>query len=155
MGCILPKTQGDPVFDVLLQSPDPTCAVVAAATTSINADRKASIQQDPCIGAVGGAAAAAADADAGRELTALPASDLSHLQPFELDESIEGGNDTDGSGKYQAVTAAAEGVEVSLLAETLKNRGNDLFKLGDTGAAEEWFCRVLRTLEQPPVVGRW
>lgn len=147
------KKQGDPAYDVLLQPPDQACATVAAATTSIvnNVDRRRNgknERRDPCTDA----AAAAADADAGRELTALPASDLSPLQPFELDESIADGNDnTAGSGRCQA----AKGVEVSLSAETLKDRGNALFKLGDTDAAAEWFCRVLRTLEQTPVVGRW
>ncbi|CAM9145730.1 unnamed protein product [Pylaiella littoralis] len=147
------SSNGGPAYDVLLQSPDRACEAVAGATTSINVDRrKETKKQERCTGTAAAAAAAvAADANAGRELTALPASDLSNLQPFELDESEEDGNDTDGNGKSRA--PAGEGVEVSVLAETLKNRGNTLFKLGDTDAAAEWFCNVLRTLEHTPVVG--
>lgn len=86
---------------------------------------------------------AAVDAADGRELTGLSASDLSPLQPFELEDAAD--------GNRQGVGVAPE--EVSQMAEKLKDRGNTLFKLGDTDAAAEMFTRVLRTLEQTPVPG--
>lgn len=107
------QNQGKPTYDVLLQP-------------SNSAHRED--EQE----------AAADDEAAGRELTALSASDISLLQPFELDDLEED---------------KRQGEEVSQVAERLKDRGNTLFKLGDTDAAAEMFARVLKTLEPKPVVG--
>lgn len=107
---------------MLLQPPDQTSIAAAAAATRQGAESSGDRQEK----------------DPDRELTALPGSDLSPLQPFELDECD--------------LQAAGEG-EASQLAERLKDRGNVLFKLGDTDAAAEMFARVLKTLEPTPVVG--
>ena len=131
--------QGEPVYDVLLQLPDPSTAAAAAAVsaTAGNSDphREESNTQ--------GTAAVDAAVD-GRELTALPASDISPLLPFELADGME--DSAQGEGVSQG--------EVSQVAERLKDRGNTLFKLGDTDAAAEMFARVLRALEPKPVAGR-
>ncbi len=111
-----PLCKAHPAYDVLLQSTDP--AAVAAATTGKAAEGDKGHQEK----------------EPDRELTALSGSDLSPLQPFELDEAAEEG-------------------EASQVAERLKDRGNVLFKLGDTDAAAEMFTRVLRTLEPSPVIG--
>lgn len=110
---------------MLLQTPDPT----AAASAATNSDTRP--EEDETKGA-------AVDAADGRELTAVSASDLSPLQPFELEDPVED---------------SCHGEEVSQVAERLKDRGNALFKLGDTDAAAEMFTRVLRTLEPTPVAG--
>lgn len=118
------RVQGNPTYDVLLQSPDPTSTAIATASSpsSITADAR---QEDATE----------------RELTGLSASSLSALQPFELDQTTED------------IEMVAE-AEVALTAERLKDGGNTLFKLGDTDAAAEMFARVLRTLERTPVVGK-
>lgn len=122
--------QGTPTYDVLLQPPEPSTTAAAAASTisSGNTHREEDGQE----------AADADDAAAGRELTALSASDIAPLQPFELE-------DLEADSRL--------GEEVAQVAERLKDRGNTLFKLGDTDAAAEMFIRVLRTLEPKPVVG--
>ncbi|CAN0377665.1 unnamed protein product [Ectocarpus sp. 12 AP-2014] len=122
--CVGSTEEGNPTYDVLLQSPDPTSTAIATASSpsSITADAR---QEEDATE---------------RELTGLSASSLSALQPFELDQSTE---------DIEAV-AEAEG---ALAGERLKDGGNTLFKLGDTDAAAEMFARVLRTLERAPVVG--
>lgn len=83
--------------------------------------------------------------EADRELVGLPASRLSRLQDFELDGSID--------KTVESSCARLPAGEVSTLAEGLKNKGNIVFKLGDTDAAVEIFARVLRCLEPTPGVG--
>lgn len=122
------QNQGKPTYDVLLQPPVPSTAAGAPVSTTSNSAHREEDEQE----------AAADDEAAGRELTALSASDISLLQPFELDDLEED---------------KRQGEEVSQVAERLKDRGNTLFKLGDTDAAAEMFVRVLKTLEPKPVVG--
>ncbi|CAN0461177.1 unnamed protein product [Ectocarpus sp. 12 AP-2014] len=122
--CVGSTEEGNPTYDVLLQSPDPTSTAIATASSpsSITADAR---QEENATEI---------------ELTGLSASSLSALQPFELDQSTED------------IEAVAE-AEATLAGERLKDGGNTLFKLGDTDAAAEMFARVLRTLERAPVVG--
>lgn len=120
-----PRVQGNPTYDVLLQSPDPTATATATASSPSSITVDARKEEDATE----------------RELAGLSASSLSALQPFELDQRTEN------------IEAVAE-AEVALAAERLKDGGNTLFKLGDTGAAAEMFARVLRTLERAPVVGK-
>lgn len=116
---------------MLLQPPEPITTAASAAPTSISAKRRE--EKEP--------QAATVDATDARELTALSASDLSPLQPFELEDAEE---DT---------CRGATREELSRVAERLKDRGNILFKLGDTDAAAETFTRVLQTLDSTPVAG--
>eukprot|EP00903_Cladosiphon_okamuranus_P008218 g7911.t1 len=129
--CVGSSDDGKPTYDVLLQPPDSRATAAAAASSATSTSDKHgeghSSEEASAVDAV---------AD-GRELTALPASDISPLQPFELEDSED----------------SCPGEEVSQAAERLKDRGNALFKLGDTDAAAEMFTRVLRTLEPKPVVG--
>lgn len=120
---------------MLLQPPEPstTAAAAAAETTSSRVLHREDKSHDT----------AALEAADGQELTALSSSEISPLQPFELEDSAK------DSFRCE---------QVSQVAERLKDRGNTLFKLGDTDAAAEMFTRVLRTLEQTPVAGerqRW
>ncbi|CAM9413822.1 unnamed protein product [Ectocarpus sp. 6 AP-2014] len=123
--CVGSTEEGNPTYDVLLQSPDPTSTAIATASSPSSITADARKEEDATE----------------RELTGLSASSLSTLQPFELDQSTE---------DIQAVAEA----EVVFAAERLKDGGNTLFKLGDTDAAAEMFARVLRTLERAPVVGK-
>lgn len=88
---------------------------------------------------------AEADRAGNRDISGLPASDLSPLQPFELDDSFER---FDGG-----ILHGLEAEDLCTRAEALKDKGNALFKLGDTEAAAEVFTKVLRALEPPPAVG--
>lgn len=127
---LAPSTQGAPSYDVLLQPSEPITTAAASATTSSSEKRREEYQQE----------SAAVDVADGPELTGLSAADLSPLQPFELDAEEDN-------------CAGASPEEVCQVAERLKDRGNTLFKLGDTDAAAEVFARVLRTLEPTPVAG--
>ena len=118
----LPK-QGDPTYDVLLQSPE-TGKTATAAAEDLNPD-----------GDRGGGGG-------DRELAGLPPSALSPRQPFEVDGSVD-----------KPVPPGLSTDELSALADALKGMGNTLFKLGDTGAASEVFSNVLRALEPPPETG--
>lgn len=117
------QTQGDANYDILLLSG----------------------RSKPHKNSTGGDAADNHDAthEPEKEVCGLLESELSPLQPFELDGSI--GDDCTPSG------LAVE--ELSARAEALKDRGNTLFKLGDTDAAAEVFESVLRALEPTPRVG--
>lgn len=88
---------------------------------------------------------AEADRAENTEIPGLPASDLSPLQPFELDDSFQR---FDGG-----IPHGLEAEDLCTRAEALKDKGNALFKLGDTEAAAEVFIKVLRALEPPPAVG--
>lgn len=105
----------------------PAAAAAAAASDSSDKRREGNNQE-----------AASIDAAGERELTALSASDISPLEPFELED---------------ATANSSSGEDVSHAAERLKDRGNALFKLGDTDAAAEMFTRVLKALEPTPVAG--
>lgn len=130
-------SQGDPTYDVLVQSPDPTCTAIAAVAAA------SSLAVDPKKNDTSGVPDEGEGGDINEELTGLSASDLSPLESFEQEGSVQGIRDE--------VKTADE--DVPAVAESLKDQGNTLFKLGDTDAAAEMFVRVLRALERAPEVG--
>ncbi|CAM9593347.1 unnamed protein product [Scytosiphon promiscuus] len=133
------SADGNPTYDVLLQSPDPATTAVAAAASA------SSLVANPKGNDSPGAADDDEDAGTDGELTGQSASDLSSLESFELEAC------TVDKGVRDGAVAAVE--DVFSVAESLKDGGNTLFKLGDTDAAAEIFVRVLNTLERTPVVG--
>lgn len=121
-------TQGSRSYDVLLVPPKHTqtrARGTSAATKICTAE-----DEDPA---------------GSQEIPGLRGSDLSPLQSFELDGTLE----EDNGGIPEDLGAE----DLSVHAEALKDKGNVLFKLGDTEAAAEIFSKVLRALEPPPGVG--
>lgn len=119
---ICPK-QGDPTYDVLVERPSGCFHNKSSTATGQPKDGKKYSESE-------------------RELTGLTPSEVSPLQPFE----------TDGSLEKSTPSGLAIG-ELSDFAEGLKDKGNALFKLGDTDAAAKIFASVLRTLARTPAVG--
>lgn len=117
--------QGQPIYDVLSTAAEATGSASASASSAAG-----SHEESP-----------AGD----HEISGVPAKDLSRLQPFELDGSLE--------KSMLELRSESEPEKLTAQAEALKDMGNVLFKLGDTGAAAEIFAGVLEGLEPPTRVG--
>lgn len=116
-----------PVYGVLLVDPETDPAGQAAKSSGSNSSpAQSGVSSD-------------------RDMSGVPEENLTPLQEFEKDDSL-------GSASLR-LAGDLEPRELEAEAESLKEKGNILFKLGDTEAATEIFMRVLKGLEPALGVG--